>query len=118
MLESADVVQEQRLSEEGDVVGIEETPLRRDVSNQNRTGQVRLWVLEISTSGLIDTPRVHAVSSGDKLFVSLIWLFVVDFPSKNSRSSYRQCFGPYHVVLKRTPMAKGVPRPGAESIYK
>ncbi|CAN0578058.1 unnamed protein product, partial [Ectocarpus sp. 12 AP-2014] len=60
VLESPDVVQEQRLSEEGDVVGDEETPLRRDVSNQNRTGQVRLWVLEISTSGLIDTPRVHA----------------------------------------------------------
>ncbi|CAM9124714.1 unnamed protein product [Ectocarpus sp. 4 AP-2014] len=67
VLESADVVQEQRLSEEGDVVGDEETPLRRDVSNQNRTGQVRLWVLEISTSGLIDTPRLHAPSSAPGL---------------------------------------------------
>lgn len=72
VLESADVVQEQRLSEEGDVVGNEETPLRRDVSNRNRTGHVRLWVLEISTSGLIDTPHVHAVSVGDKSLILLI----------------------------------------------
>lgn len=85
VLESADVVQEQQLSEEGDVVGNEETPLRRDVSNRNRTGHVRLWVLEISTSGLIDTPRVHAVSWGDEVFVSLSCWCVDSLPCKHSR---------------------------------
>lgn len=42
-------------------------PLRRDSSS--RTEDVRLWVLEISTSGLIDTPptpRMHTVRRRDR----------------------------------------------------
>jgi len=45
-------------------VSKQETPSRRASSDSNRTTateHVRLWVLEISTSGLIDTPRTHAV---------------------------------------------------------
>lgn len=52
---------EQRVQEGGSgITSKEETPpLRRDSSSP--TEDVRLWVLEISTSGLIDTPRMHTV---------------------------------------------------------
>lgn len=61
-MENEDAEQEQQQLSEGDgsvSVSKQETAPRRDRSNP--TEHVRLWVLEMSASGLIDTPRMHTV---------------------------------------------------------
>lgn len=54
--EDVDTGDDQHLSHENGNVREQHTPPRRGV-----TQDVRLWVLEISTSGLVDTPRMQAV---------------------------------------------------------
>ena len=53
--------QQQQVQEGSGVTGKEDPPppVRRDSSCL--TEDVRLWVLEISPSGLVDSPRMHTV---------------------------------------------------------
>ena len=68
MSENVDEEREQEqitLEEDGSGSGSvsnQDAPPRRGSSDSSRTtDHVRLWVLEISTSGLIDTPRPNTV---------------------------------------------------------
>lgn len=80
-MENQDGGQEQRqLSEEDGSASKEDMSPRLD--SPNPTENVRLWVLEISASGLIDTPRMHAVRHETINPTTLVGMVVDDISTR------------------------------------